>query len=78
MSDVREPRAIRNHVLDLADYETEVTKEDVTVLKDDWLTDNVWINSTVLLYSLDTNGSLQVIAFWEECAPRPSPSLLLS
>lgn len=24
-----------------ADFATEVTKEDVTVLKDDWLTDNV-------------------------------------
>jgi hypothetical protein len=78
MSDVREPRAVPDHVLDLADYETEVMKEDVTVLKDDWLTDNVWINSTVLLFSLDTNRSLQVIAFWEECAPRPSPSPPLS
>lgn len=38
MSDVRERP---DDVLDLADYEIEVTKEDVTVLKDDWLTDNV-------------------------------------
>lgn len=38
-SDVRERP---ENVLNLADYETEVTKEDVTVLKDDWLTDNVW------------------------------------
>ena len=38
MSAVRERP---DHVLDLADYATEVTKEDVTVLKDDWLTDNV-------------------------------------
>lgn len=38
MSAVRE---LPDNVLDLADIDTEVTKEDVTVLKDDWLTDNV-------------------------------------
>ena len=49
MSDVRATRELLENILDLADYGTEVTKEDVTVLKDDWLTDNVCTPTTAYI-----------------------------
>ena len=68
MSDVRSTRTLQDHVLHLADYETEVTKEDVTVLKDDWLTDGVCLDT---LYTA-------IATLTRDCRSSPSGKSTLS